>query len=65
MTELLKCTFVGDRESIPRQIDKKSGLPKEEKCVWIFEEERLLEFSRRRKGQTCLFALLFVFLYIP
>ena len=39
MTELLKCTFVGDRESIPRQIDKKSGLPKEEKCVWIFEEE--------------------------
>ena len=31
------------RESIPRQVDKKSGCP---------QGERGLEFSRRRKGQT-------------
>ena len=31
------------RESIPRQVDKKSGGP---------QGERGLEFSRRRKGQT-------------
>ena len=33
------------RESIPRQVDKKSGGPQGEKG---------LEFSRRRKGQTFL-----------
>ena len=38
------------RESIPRQVDKKSGGP---------QGERDLKFSRRRKGQ-----MLF-FLYIP
>ena len=32
-----------ERELIPRQIDKKSGVP---------EKERDLGFSRRRKGQT-------------
>ena len=37
------------RESIPRQVDKKSGGPQGEKG---------LEFSRRRKGQT-------FFVYIP
>ena len=39
------------RESIPRQVDKKSGGP---------QGERGLEFSRRRKGQTFFFLL-----YIP
>ena len=38
------------RESIPRQVDKKSGGPQGEKG---------LEFSRRKKGQT------FFSLYIP
>ena len=38
------------RESIPRQIDKRSRGP---------QRERGLEFSRRKKGQT------FVSLYIP
>ena len=40
------------RESIPRQVDKKSGVPEEEKGVWGFQgRDRGLEFSRRRKGQ--------------
>ena len=34
----------GMRESIPRRVDKKSGGP---------QGARDLEFSRRRKGQTC------------
>ena len=34
------------RESVPRQVDKKSGGP---------QGERGLEFSRRRKGQTFFF----------
>ena len=41
------------RESVPRQVDKKSGVPKEEKGVWGSERgDRGLEFSKRRKGQT-------------
>ena len=41
------------RESIPRQIDKKSRVPKEEKGIWGSRSgDRGLEFSRRRKGQT-------------
>ena len=41
------------RESIPRQIDKKSGVPKEEKPVQGSQgEDKGLEFSRKRKGQT-------------
>ena len=41
------------RESIPRQVDKKSGVPKEEKGVWGSQGgDRGLEFSRRRKGQV-------------
>ena len=40
------------RESIPRQVDEKSGGP---------QGERGLEFSRRRKGQTfCLHSLVLV-----
>ena len=41
------------RESIPRQVDKKSGVPEEEKGVWGSQSrDRGLEFSRRRKEQT-------------
>jgi len=41
------------RESISRQIDKKSRVPKEEKGVRGSQTgERGLEFSRRWKGQT-------------
>ena len=43
------------RESISRQTDKKSRVPKEEKGVWGSRSgDRGLEFSRRRKGQTFL-----------
>jgi len=50
----------GVRESIPRQVDKKSGVPEEERGVWGFRRrDRGLEFSRRRKGQ------IFFSLYIP
>ena len=41
------------RESIPRQVDKKSRVLKEEKEIWgSLGGDRGLEFSRRRKGQT-------------
>ena len=41
------------RESIPRQVDKKSGVLEEEKGVWGSQGgDRGLEFSRKRKGQT-------------
>ena len=41
------------RESIPRQVDRKSGVPEEEKGVWGSQgEDRGLKFSRRRKGKT-------------
>ena len=41
------------RESIPRQVDKKSGILKEEQGVWGFwRGDRGPEFSKRRKGQT-------------
>ena len=44
------------RESIPRQTDKKSRVPKEEKGVWDSRSrDRGLEFSRRRKGQAFLY----------
>jgi len=44
------------RESIPRQVDKKSGAPEEEKGVWGSQGgDKGLEFSRRRKGQTFFF----------
>ena len=39
------------RESIPRQVDKDSGVPKVEKGVWGSQGgDRGLKFSRRRKG---------------
>ena len=42
----------GMRESIPRQIEKKSRVLEEEKGVWGSQGgDRALEFSRRRKGQ--------------
>ena len=44
------------RRSIPRQVDKKSEVPKEEKPVRGSQgEDRGLEFSRKRKGQTFFF----------
>ena len=48
-------------ESIPRQVDKKSGVPKEEKGVCGSQGgDRGLEFSRRRKGQMYLFSSTFL-----
>jgi len=42
----------GMRESIPRQVEKKSRVPEEEKGVWGSQGgDRGLEFSRRRRGQ--------------
>ena len=41
------------RESIPRQVDKKFGVPKKETVVWGSQGgDRGLEISRRRKRQT-------------
>ena len=41
------------RESIPRQVDRKPGVPEEERGVWgSLRGDRGLEFSRRKKGQT-------------
>ena len=46
----------GMKESIPRQVDKKSGVPEEERGVWGSQGgDRGLEFSRRRKGQMSFF----------
>ena len=40
------------RESIPRQVGKKSGAPEEEKGIWGSQGgDRCLEFSRRKKRQ--------------
>ena len=53
--------YVVLREPIPRQVDKKSRAPEEEKGVWGTQSgDRGLEFSRRMKGQTSFFSL-----YIP
>ena len=50
------------RESMPRQVDKKSGVPKEERGVWASQgKDRGLEFSRRRKGQMSFFFFFFTF----
>ena len=44
------------RDSIPRQVDKKSGVPEEKKGVWGSPGgDRGLEFSRRRKEQPSFF----------
>ena len=61
MTELLKCTFVGDRETIPRPNDKKSGLPKEERGVWILEEE--IGFWNSQVGEKGKYVCLLVYLF--
>ena len=52
----------GIKESIPRQTDKKSRVPKEEKRVWgSWSGDRVPEISRRRKGQIiCLHSLVLV-----
>ena len=40
------------RGSVPRQVDKKSSFPKEERGVWGSQRgDRCLEFSRRRKDK--------------
>ena len=52
---------VGVRESNPRQVDKMSRVPKEEKGVGGSQGgDRALEFSRRRKGQTFFFSSTFL-----
>ena len=52
------------RESISREVDKKSGVPKEETGVGDSQSrDRGLEFSRRRKGQTSLFFSTFLSLH--
>ena len=49
------------RKSVPRQVDKKSRVPEEEKGVWgSWNGDRGLEFSRRRKGQTSFFSCTFL-----
>ena len=46
------------RELIPRQVDKKSRVPKEEKGIWGSQGgDRDLEFSRKRTGQKDIFFL--------
>ena len=48
------------RESIHKQVDKKSVVPEEEIKVWGSRSgDKGLEFSRKRKGQTSFF------FYIP
>ena len=52
----------GMRESIPKQVNKKSRLPKEKRGVWGSPGGGTgLEFSRRRNGQMSFF---FFSLYI-
>ena len=47
------------RESIPRQVDKKSSIPEEEKGMWGSGSRDMgLEFSRRRKEK--LFSSIFL-----
>ena len=47
----------GMRESFPKQVDKKSRVPEEEKGVWGSQGgDRGLEFSRRRKEQIFCFS---------
>ena len=44
------------RKSSPRQVDKKSGVPEEERGVWGSRRgDKGLEFSSGRKGQTFFF----------
>ena len=51
--------------SIPRQVDKKSRVPEEEKGVWVSQSgDGGLEFSRRRKRKTSFFFLLHSFILV-
>ena len=51
----------GMRESILRQVDKKSRVPEEERRVWGSQRgDRVLEFSRRTEGQTYFFSSIFL-----
>ena len=51
----------GLRESILRQVDKKSRVPEEERRVWGSQRgDRGLEFSRRTEGQTYFFSSIFL-----
>ena len=52
------------RESIPRQVDKKSGIPKEERAIWGSQGgDSGLGSSGRRKGQTSFFFFFFLSLH--
>ena len=51
------------RESIPRQVDKKSRVPEEEREVWALKEEIGVWNSQGGGKDKCLF--FFFFLYIP
>ena len=47
----------GMRESVLRQVDKKSRVPEEERRVWGSQRgDRGLEFSKRTEGQTYFFS---------
>lgn len=47
------------RESVPKQVDKKSAVPKEEQGDCSFwRGDRGPEFSKRRKGKTFFFSFL-------
>ena len=51
----------GMRESVLRQVDKKSRVPEEERRVWGSQRgDRGLEFSRRTEGQTYFFSSIFL-----
>ena len=51
----------GMRESILRQVDKKSRVPEEERRVWGSQRGGSgLEFSRRMEGQTYFFSSIFL-----
>ena len=51
----------GMRESVLRQVDKKSRVPEEERRVWGSQRgDRVLEFSRRTEGQTYFFSSIFL-----
>ena len=51
----------GMRESIPKQVNKKSRFPKEKRGVWGSPGGVIgLELSRRRKGQMPFFFSLYI-----
>ena len=49
------------RESIPKQVDEKSSVPKEERGAWgSLGRDRDLEFSSRRRGKMSFFKSTFL-----